>query len=78
MLLKVDCLPNAVAEAAVHAIDQSWKKVDVKLMMTMVMIVFLESIIVHISCNKLAELRLRMKQNHQNISQESLYKCLKD
>ena len=35
MLLKVDCLPNAVAKAAVHTLDLSWKKMDVKLMMMM-------------------------------------------
>ena len=33
MLLKVDCLPNAVGEAAVHTLGLSWRKVDVKLMM---------------------------------------------
>ena len=37
MLLKVDCLPNAVGKAAVHTLDLSWKKMDVKLMMMMMM-----------------------------------------
>ena len=37
MLLKVDCLPNAVGEAAVHTPDLSRKKMDVKLMMMMMM-----------------------------------------
>ena len=37
MLLKVDCLPNACWEAAVHTLDLSWKKMDVKLMMMMMM-----------------------------------------
>ena len=35
MLLKVDCLPNADREAAVHTLDWSWREVDVKLMMMM-------------------------------------------
>ena len=35
MLLKVDCLPNAVEKqpSIVHTLDSSWKKMDVKLMM---------------------------------------------
>ena len=37
MLLKVDCLPNAVGKqlSSVHALDLSWKKMDIKLMMMM-------------------------------------------
>ena len=35
MLLKVDCLSNAVGIAAVHILDLSWKKMDVKLIMMM-------------------------------------------
>ena len=34
MLLKVDCLPNAVGKH-VHTLDLSWKKMDAKLMMMM-------------------------------------------
>ena len=37
MLLKVDCLPKCCWEAAVHTLDLSWKKMDVKLMMMMMM-----------------------------------------
>ena len=35
--LKVDCLPLCCWEAAVHTLDWSWKKMDVKLMMMLVM-----------------------------------------
>ena len=38
MLLKVDCLPNAVGKQPVHTLDLSLKKTDVKLMMMMMMI----------------------------------------
>ena len=41
MLLKVDCLPNAEGEAAVHTLDLSWKKMDVKLMMMMMMMMMM-------------------------------------
>ena len=37
-MLLVDCLPNAIWKAAVHTLDLSWKKMDVKLMMMMMMI----------------------------------------
>ena len=37
MLLKVDCLPNAVGKQPSHTLDLSWKKMDVKLMMMMMM-----------------------------------------
>ena len=35
MLLKVDCLPNAVGKQPSIILDSSWKKMDVKLMMMM-------------------------------------------
>ena len=37
MLLRVDCLPNAVGKHAVHTLDLSWRRLDVKLMMMMMM-----------------------------------------
>ena len=37
MLLKVDCLPNAVGKQPSITLDLSWKKMDVKLMMMMMM-----------------------------------------
>ena len=36
MSLKVDCLPNAVGKQPSIPLDLSWKKMDVKLMMMIV------------------------------------------
>ena len=42
MLLKVDCLPNAVAKPpSMHTLNLSWEKIDVKLMMMMIMMMMM-------------------------------------
>ena len=66
MLLKVDCLPNAVGKQTVHTLDLSWKKMDVKSMMMMMMNVFILIYFVHMIVNQVYLLvKLRMESNFE-------------
>ena len=62
MLLNVDCLPNAVGKQ--HTLDSSWKKMDVKLMMMMMITetIISKEYLSHI-CNSILETEIKQHSN---------------